>query len=204
MNYQEHYDRLIQRGKTRTLECYTEKHHIVPRCLGGSDDKENFARLTPEEHYLAHQLLVKMNPGHLGLARSAIFFKGSNPNNKVYGWLRKRVVEAQRGKPLSAKTREKIAAAHRGKTQTAQMKPWEELDEYQQRKLFKQGSSRVPTGWVPRTTHKNAGKTATPETKQRMSEAHKGVPKTATHKAALSASLERYSKCPQLLPLSAA
>ena len=45
--------------KDRELSCYTEKHHIVPRCMGGSDDKDNLVALTAREHYVAHLLLTK-------------------------------------------------------------------------------------------------------------------------------------------------
>lgn len=34
-----------------------EKHHVVPRSLGGTDDSSNIIRLTPREHYIAHRLL---------------------------------------------------------------------------------------------------------------------------------------------------
>ena len=37
---------------------YTEKHHILPKSCGGGNWKWNFVRLTPEEHYRCHQLLV--------------------------------------------------------------------------------------------------------------------------------------------------
>lgn len=40
-------------------EGYTEKHHIVPRSMGGTDDKENLVILTAREHYIAHLLLTK-------------------------------------------------------------------------------------------------------------------------------------------------
>ena len=43
----------------RGLTCYTEKHHIIPRCMGGTDDKGNLAILTAREHYIAHLLLTK-------------------------------------------------------------------------------------------------------------------------------------------------
>jgi hypothetical protein len=43
----------------RELDCYTEKHHIIPRCMGGSNDKENLVTLTAREHYIAHLLLTK-------------------------------------------------------------------------------------------------------------------------------------------------
>ena len=62
MNYQRIYDALCKRGRERMLKEYTEKHHILPRCLGGSDSKENLTNLTAREHYLAHYLLTKIYP----------------------------------------------------------------------------------------------------------------------------------------------
>lgn len=55
---------------------------------------DNIVDLTPEEHYVAHQLLVKMYPDHSGLVWAALQMtgqpNGQRSNNKVYGWLRKR------------------------------------------------------------------------------------------------------------------
>jgi hypothetical protein len=62
MDYQKIYNALVDRGKIRILTGYTETHHIIPKCLGGSDDKENLVKLTAREHYIAHKLLVKMFP----------------------------------------------------------------------------------------------------------------------------------------------
>jgi hypothetical protein len=56
MNYKKIYDQLVERATSRILEDYTETHHIVPRCMGGTDSLDNLVELTPEEHYLAHQL----------------------------------------------------------------------------------------------------------------------------------------------------
>lgn len=52
MNYQKIYQNLVQRSKNRILESsvYTETHHIIPRCIGGSDFANNLVELTPEEH----------------------------------------------------------------------------------------------------------------------------------------------------------
>lgn len=62
MDYSKIYNNLISKAKNRKLDCYTESHHIIPLCIGGSDTKENLVDLTPEEHYIAHQLLVKIYP----------------------------------------------------------------------------------------------------------------------------------------------
>lgn len=43
--------------------CGFEKHHIIPKSLGGSNTKDNLVLLTPREHCLAHILLTKMYVG---------------------------------------------------------------------------------------------------------------------------------------------
>lgn len=60
MNYWKIYDSLITRAVEvlSTADVYYEKHHIVPKCLGGLDNKDNLALLTASEHFLTHQLLV--------------------------------------------------------------------------------------------------------------------------------------------------
>jgi predicted DNA binding protein len=64
MNYQSIHDSIIDRAKTRVLpkETYTERHHIIPRCMNGSDDKSNLVDLTAKEHFIVHKLLVEIYP----------------------------------------------------------------------------------------------------------------------------------------------
>lgn len=93
MDYKGIYDSLISRSQSRTIDGYTERHHIIPRCMGGNDDHSNITRLTPEEHYVAHQLLVKIYPNHFGLVQAAQRMCTGRSNNKLYGWLRRRLSE---------------------------------------------------------------------------------------------------------------
>lgn len=97
MNYQRIYDSIVSRARTRVLEGYTEQHHILPKCLGGSDDILNLVKLTPEEHYLCHQILVKLYPKEYKLVFAARMMCISNDNvkrnNKFYGWLKRKFVE---------------------------------------------------------------------------------------------------------------
>ena len=101
MNYQKIYDTLVRRGQNRILEGYSEKHHIVPRCLGGTDEASNLVSLTPEEHYLCHLLLVKIYPNNIRLVKAAMFMVSSNNNvkrnNKAYGWLKRQYSEYMSG-----------------------------------------------------------------------------------------------------------
>lgn len=65
MNYKKIYYKIIEKAKTenengkRSLG-YFEKHHIQPKSLGGTNEKENLVKLTAREHFICHWLLVKM------------------------------------------------------------------------------------------------------------------------------------------------
>jgi hypothetical protein len=68
MDYQKIYYKICERGKTnRNLGVYCEKHHITPRCMGGSNQDDNLTILTYREHFIAHVLLTKMYREHRGI-----------------------------------------------------------------------------------------------------------------------------------------
>ncbi len=124
MNYHKHYDRLIDRARNRVLSGYSEKHHANPKCLGGDNSPENIVRLTPEEHYVAHQFLVKMYPGDHRLLWAAVCMtngtkKMPGRQNKLYGWLRRKFAnelgQRFKGRFVSEETRAKQSASRRGK-----------------------------------------------------------------------------------------
>lgn len=67
MNMEQTYKNFIEniinnRGKNGCEGKYFERHHITPKCLGGSNDEENLISLYAEEHFLAHKLLAQENP----------------------------------------------------------------------------------------------------------------------------------------------
>lgn len=63
--YTNYYTSLIASALNRVLDksVYTEKHHIIPKCMGGKDDLSNLVKLTAKEHFIAHMLLVRMTEG---------------------------------------------------------------------------------------------------------------------------------------------
>lgn len=69
MDYKSIYDRLISKAKNRipNPQDYYEKHHIVPRSIGGDDTDDNIVKLTYKEHYVAHKLLVEIYPNNKSL-----------------------------------------------------------------------------------------------------------------------------------------
>jgi len=132
MNYQRHYDALIERARYREVVGYVERHHVVPRCMGGSDDKSNLVPLTPEEHFVAHQLLIRIHPESKGLAIAVwrMTFGKHHENSKRYGWLRRKHSEAigevigkywrgRKRSEFSEQHRQRISAAQLGKTRGA-------------------------------------------------------------------------------------
>jgi len=50
---------------------YSEKHHIVPKSLGGSNEQFNLIRLTAREHFLVHLLLTKCMKTNEGRSKMA-------------------------------------------------------------------------------------------------------------------------------------
>lgn len=62
MNYLRIYYQLVSKAAGRPESVIYEKHHIVPRGLGGPDIPPNIIYLTPKEHVVAHHLLARAYP----------------------------------------------------------------------------------------------------------------------------------------------
>jgi len=84
--YTKWYNRIIDRAKGRVLEPPFERHHIKPRSLGGTDDKENIAFITPREHFICHWLLIKMTTGeeHYKMLNALRMMRADNPGQKRF------------------------------------------------------------------------------------------------------------------------
>jgi hypothetical protein len=79
--------------------------------MGGDDDLSNIVVLTPEEHFLAHQLLCKMHPDEPKLVFALHMMTankyGHRNNNKMYGWIRaKCLLEQKKPRPHRRKVHE--------------------------------------------------------------------------------------------------
>lgn len=75
MDYKRIYSEFIKDrlGKQPERPDYFERHHIVPRAFGGSNDPDNLVRLTAEDHIFAHLLLAKAHGGSQWVAIIAMF-----------------------------------------------------------------------------------------------------------------------------------
>ena len=67
MDYQKIYNSIINKRKDDPASKYGyyEKHHIIPKSLGGNDTKDNLAELTAREHFITHWLLVKIHGNNI-------------------------------------------------------------------------------------------------------------------------------------------
>jgi hypothetical protein len=122
MNYQRIYNQIINQAKNRKLEGYKEKHHIVPKCLGGSNDKENLVELTAREHFLCHRLLCEIYPNNDKLWY-ALFLMAIGKNrhkvndlyimsSRTYEQLRLKFIDTAKKKKISDSQKEKISKSN--------------------------------------------------------------------------------------------
>ena len=58
--YTKWYFNIILNAQNRDISGYSEKHHIIPKSLGGSNKQANLVNLTAREHFICHWLLIKM------------------------------------------------------------------------------------------------------------------------------------------------
>ena len=85
--YKKNYDNLVMKCKSRGLDkskisFYTEKHHIIPKCMGGEDKDENYVLFSALEHIIAHILLWKVYEDNMGLCLAAFFMTSLDCKNR--------------------------------------------------------------------------------------------------------------------------
>ena len=80
------YYQIIISAQHRSLpqHLYTEKHHIIPRSLGGDNSPENLVKLTAREHFVCHLLLCKMTEGNARAKMLHAAWMLANIGNHVY------------------------------------------------------------------------------------------------------------------------
>ena len=89
MTYAKIYERLIERRRAYPLsksECYCERHHYIPRCMGGGNESWNIINVTAKEHFIAHHLLCKINPNNIKLLNAfmAMCTKTTRQKRQIY------------------------------------------------------------------------------------------------------------------------
>lgn len=174
------YNNIILSAKNRTLSGYTERHHIIPRSLGGSDDISNIAILTAREHFICHLLLPKMLEGPSKYKMTAALMGMTNRRssrhkrytvtNRTYEIVRKQWSEIQKGFPKhSEKTKILLSQMKTGKPGPNKGR---RMSEEQKKKISEALKGRITSQETrDKISASNTGKTRTPEARARYSAA---------------------------------
>lgn len=135
MNYSRIYDALMCKAQSESRKkfrrtdpdfIYYENHHILPKCLGGTNDKENLVLLTAKEHLVAHWLLTKIYPHERGIwfAFGRLFPRNTQRMHRSCSLLEaikareanaRALYESRIGSHFSEETKRKIGSKHKGK-----------------------------------------------------------------------------------------
>ena len=136
LTYKQFIDNILQtRGRFNCGEEYHECHHILPKCVGGTNDEENLIDLFAREHYIAHKLLALENPENYSLLYAwwnMSQIKGNKKQNRYiltaeeYEEVRVKcaIISSERikgenhpmyGKHHKNSTKKKMSKAHKGK-----------------------------------------------------------------------------------------
>lgn len=179
-------DILNSRGRFNCGDEYHERHHIKPRCIGGTNDKDNLIDLFAREHFIAHKLLAEENPDNNALiyawhmmsttrnleqceispeeyeeARIAFVQSRMGDNNPFYG------------KKLSEEHKQKISKANKGKIFS--------IEHCKKLSESHTGTSNPNYGKSPseetriKISNANKGKIVSEETRRKLSEINKGL-----------------------------
>ena len=60
MNYEKLYKSIVTGRISNVPNGYKERHHIIPKSIGGTNESDNLVFLTAREHFICHYLLTKM------------------------------------------------------------------------------------------------------------------------------------------------
>jgi hypothetical protein len=145
VEHQKIYDAIVKKAKSENrikhIGVYYENHHILPKCLRGSNAKENLVLLTAREHYICHRLLLFIYKSNDSIIRAFHRMTHSKNGNLIksprdYAYSRELLAEVLRrripwnkgkhlsqehinklkgkGKPHSIETKEKFRLAKLG------------------------------------------------------------------------------------------
>lgn len=117
--YTKCYYRIVTFAANRMITGYTEKHHIIPKSMGGTNNADNLVRLSAKEHFVCHLLLTKMLDGPLkskAVKAAKMMAKVFGPGQqrykvtgRIYEYLKSQKVE------ISSSTRERMAISQKSR-----------------------------------------------------------------------------------------
>lgn len=189
MNHLKIYNDIIQKAsledrvklkKDDVNYVYYEKHHIIPKCLGGTNEKENLVLLTAREHFICHKLLTYIHKGNREIAYAYHYMvfgknikKQINISSRDYAYARK----IRKNISLSINTKNKISLKISG----------EKNGMYGKGEKIKGGKNGMYSKThSPETKLKLKNRIYSEEHKIKISESKKGKPLSEEHKRKIS------------------
>jgi len=187
--YHKWYNNLIKKAEERQMiEGYKEKHHIKPKCMKGENILRNRIDLTGREHFVAHQILVKMFPKNKGLIYALYcmcHWKNDSMirNNRKYEWVRKKfcmMLSKNRkgskhpfyGRKHTKETKERISNALKNRVLSEEtLKRMSESHIGEKHNFYGKRHSKET---IRKMSLVKKGKKLSKETKEKISKAHKG------------------------------
>lgn len=198
------YFSIVESAKRRHLcdSIYVEKHHILPKSMGGDNSKDNLVPLTAREHFICHWLLTKMVHDPLQkrkMCHALGRFVQSSPlqkrliSSRQYQIARQSISKARKGKKHSEESKRKMSKARRGRPSpnkgrkgwfnqseeaknriglSSRGKTWEDRFGEERAKLIAEKVSNSKIG----KPSGMLGKKHKPETLEKMSKPKKGSP----------------------------
>ena len=193
--YYKTYNQLIDKcikmeSEGYSEEIYTEVHHILPKCMGGTNDKNNLVRMPVKYHIIAHLLLNCIYPDNFDLIKAAILMTttrdGERVSTRIISRLRIESSMKQKQKIVSEDTRRKISTSRKGIIYS--------IDTRKKMSESKKGNKNPNFGKSLSKEHRekisisNKGKVISEKQRKAISLVHKGVPLTEEHKLKISRS----------------
>lgn len=179
--YSKYYYKIIEKAKNQERKkntgIYYESHHIIPKSLGGFNNKSNLVLLTAKEHFICHRLLTKMC--FLNSNKTKMLYAlhrlthGNNLSftSHQYSVARTSIVEANKNRLCSEETRQKLREAgykrkhsKETKEKISKIRKGKKFTDEQRKKISDSLKNKKPTLGM-------TGKTHSEETKSKLREA---------------------------------
>lgn len=214
MDYNRIYMQLINRAqielRKKGCDIYFESHHIVPKSLNGTNDKENLVLLTAREHFIAHKLLCEIYPDNnkLKYALWAMINLNNSKQSRVYSISSREYLNARTNYIyLAQQPKSEEHKLNLKKSWTTERKRLESEKKLGKKMIFKNGVSPLLGTKRPielilsKEMHPMWGKTHSNETKNKISKSLTGYKHSIAtkQKMKLAAENKPILECPHCL-----
>lgn len=169
-NYQQFINNILNtRGRFNCGEVYHERHHIVPRCLGGLDDEDNLIDLYAKEHFEAHRLLSLEHPDNKKLTYA--WWMMSHIKDKNQDRYELSADEYEKARIVYSKIMKERIITQETRNKLREINLGHEVSEETRKKI----SDKAKERFSDPTYNPLLGRQLSEEVRQKLSQSHKGL-----------------------------